>query len=141
MQDLALQIVRDGEGAQKVITITIQGAKTNEIARQLGLSIANSPLVKTAIAGADLNWGRIIMALGKTKHMVERDRIVLAIGGITLLSHGRVMTSYDQHLLDHHLQSREVVIDIDLGLGSGKATVWTCDLTHGYIDINASYRS
>ena len=141
MQDLALQIVRDGEGAQKLITITISKAKTNEIARHLGLSIANSPLVKTAIAGADLNWGRIIMALGKTEYAVERDRIVLAIGGITVLDHGRAITSYDHHVLDAHLQGREVAIDIDLGLGSGKATVWTCDLTHGYIDINASYRS
>ena len=141
MQDLALQIVRDGEGAQKLITITISKAKTNEIARHLGLSIANSPLVKTAIAGADLNWGRIIMALGKTEYAVERDRIVLAIGGITVLDQGRAITSYDHHVLDAHLQGREVAIDIDLGLGSGKATVWTCDLTHGYIDINASYRS
>jgi len=141
LMDLALQVVRDGEGAQKLIRIDVTGAVTNRSAHRIGLSIANSPLVKTAIAGEDANWGRIVMAVGKAGEPADRDRLSVAMGGVWMAKHGEVVPDYDETPVVAHMKGREIHIEVDLGLGRGRATVWTCDLTHGYIDINGSYRS
>jgi glutamate N-acetyltransferase/amino-acid N-acetyltransferase len=141
LMDLALQVVRDGEGAQKLIRIDVTGAVTNRSAHRIGLSIANSPLVKTAIAGEDANWGRIVMAVGKAGEPADRDRLSVAVGGVWMAKDGEVAPDYDEMPVVAHMKGREIHIEVDLGLGRGKATVWTCDLTHGYIDINGSYRS
>ena len=141
MLDLAHQIVRDGEGATKFIEITVTGADSDAAAKRIGLSIANSPLVKTAIAGEDANWGRIVMAVGKAGEKAERDRLNIAIGGITIAANGLAVDGYDEAPVTAHMQSPEINIAVDVGVGNGRATVWTCDLTHGYIDINADYRS
>jgi len=139
--DLARQIVRDGEGASKFVTISVSGAVSAKAARKIGLSIANSPLVKTAIAGEDANWGRIVMAVGKAGEKVERDRLAISMGGVQITRNGQLVKGYDEAPVARHLKGQEVDIAVDIGLGRGKATVWTCDLTHGYIDINADYRS
>jgi glutamate N-acetyltransferase/amino-acid N-acetyltransferase len=139
--DLALRVVRDGEGAQKLIRIEVTGATTARSARKVGLAIANSPLVKTAIAGEDANWGRIVMAVGKSGEPAERDRLSVAIGGTWVAKAGSVVPGYDETPVVAHMRGREIAMTVDLGLGTGKATVWTCDLTHGYIDINGAYRS
>jgi len=139
--DLAKQIVRDGEGAQKLIEITVTGAASARAARRIGLSIANSPLVKTAVAGEDANWGRIVMAVGKAGEKAERDRLTIAIGGVEIARRGDRVVGYDEAPVAAHMKGREISIAVDLGLGRGRATVWTCDLTHGYISINADYRS
>ena len=141
MLDLAHQIVRDGEGAKKFVEITVTGAENDAAAKRIGLSIANSPLVKTAIAGEDANWGRIVMAVGKAGERAERDRLNIAIGGIPIASNGLAVDGYDEAPVTAHMQSPEINIAVDVGIGNGRATVWTCDLTHGYIDINADYRS
>lgn len=141
MTDLAHQIVRDGEGAQKFISITVTGAEHDAAARVIGLSVANSPLVKTAIAGEDANWGRIIMAVGKAGQKADRDQLVICIGGQQVTEGGFLRPEYDEAAATRHLQQRDIMISIDVGVGDGVATVWTCDLTHGYIDINADYRS
>jgi len=141
MVDLAQQVVRDGEGAQKFITITVTGAASARAARVIALTIANSPLVKTAIAGADANWGRIVMAVGNSGQKADRDRLVIAIGGVAITDGGMVRPDYDEAPVVRHMKGRDVEISVDVGVGRGRATVWTCDLTHGYIDINASYRS
>lgn len=141
LTDLALQVVRDGEGAQKLIRIDVTGAVTARSAHRIGLSIANSPLVKTAIAGEDANWGRIVMAVGKAGEPADRDRLSVAVGGVWMAKDGEVAPDYDETPVVAHMKGREIHIEVDLGLGRGKATVWTCDLTHGYIDINGSYRS
>jgi glutamate N-acetyltransferase/amino-acid N-acetyltransferase len=139
--DLAQQVVRDGEGASKFITIRVRGAASRNGARRVGLAIANSPLVKTAIAGEDANWGRIVMAVGKSGERADRDRLSIAIGGVQVAEHGEVVPGYDEAPVAQHMKGSEIDIDVDLGIGRGKATVWTCDLTHGYISINADYRS
>ncbi|HBT43105.1 MAG TPA: bifunctional ornithine acetyltransferase/N-acetylglutamate synthase, partial [Rhodospirillaceae bacterium] len=131
MRDLAHQIVRDGEGASKFIEITVTGADSDAAAKRIGLSIANSPLVKTAIAGEDANWGRIVMAVGKAGEKAERDRLNIAIGGITIASNGLAVDGYDEAPVTAHMQSPEINIAVDVGVGNGRATVWTCDLTHG----------
>jgi glutamate N-acetyltransferase/amino-acid N-acetyltransferase len=141
MIDLAQQIVRDGEGAGKFVTIEVTGADSDRAARRVGLAIGNSPLVKTAIAAGDANWGRIVMAVGKAGETVERDRLKVAVGGITIAAEGGPVPGYDEAPVAAHMRGREIVIAVDLGIGRGRATVWTCDLTHGYIDINGSYRS
>ena len=141
MLDLALQVVRDGEGAQKLIRVDVAGASGKGSARRVALAVANSPLVKTAIAGGDANWGRIVMAVGKSGEKADRDRLSVAIGGVWVAREGSVVEGYDETPVAAHVAGREVEISVDLGLGSGRATAWTCDLTHGYIDINASYRS
>jgi len=141
MVDLAQQVVRDGEGAQKFITVTVTGAASARAARAIALTIANSPLVKTAIAGADANWGRIVMAVGRSGQKADRDRLAIAIGGVAITDGGMVRPDYDEAPVVRHMKGREVAISVDVGVGRGRATVWTCDLTHGYIDINASYRS
>ena len=107
----------------------------------MALAIANSPLVKTAIAGGDANWGRIVMAVGKAGEPADRDRLSVGIGGVWMARTGSVIADYDEAPVAAHIAGREIVIAVDLGLGRGRGTAWTCDLTHGYIDINASYRS
>jgi glutamate N-acetyltransferase / amino-acid N-acetyltransferase len=139
--DLAHQIVRDGEGASKFVTITVTGAESDRAAKVIGLAVANSPLVKTAIAGEDANWGRIVMAVGKAGEKADRDRLSISIGGVEVAREGWVVEGYDEAPVAAHMKGREILIEIDLGLGRGRATVWTCDLTHAYIDINGSYRS
>ncbi len=139
--DLALQVVRDGEGAQKLIEVTVSGARGTAQARRVALAIANSPLVKTAIAGADANWGRIVMAAGKADAALDQRRISMRIGGHVVAARGGPPAGYDEAPVTAHMKGREIAIGVELGLGRGTATVWTCDLTHGYIDINAAYRS
>lgn len=140
-QDLAHQVVRDGEGAAKFITITVTGAEDSRAAKIIAFSIANSPLVKTAIAGEDANWGRIVMAVGKAGQAADRDRLEIIIGGQKVTELGMAASAYDEAACSRHLQGQEIDISVDVGVGGGSATVWTCDLTHGYIDINADYRS
>jgi glutamate N-acetyltransferase/amino-acid N-acetyltransferase len=141
MQDLAKQVVRDGEGASKFITITVSGAASARAARQIAMTIANSPLVKTAIAGEDANWGRIIMAVGRAGEKADRDRLSIRIGGVVIAEAGHPHPEYCEDQVVPHMKGREIDIVVDVGVGRGKATVWTCDLTHGYIAINADYRS
>ena len=140
-RDLAQQIVRDGEGAQKFITIRVTGAVSDDSARAIGLAIGNSPLVKTAIAGEDANWGRVVMAVGKAGEPADRDRLSISFGDTLVAENGLPVDGYDEAPVAAHLKGREVRIAVDIGLGDGQATVWTCDLTHGYISINADYRS
>jgi glutamate N-acetyltransferase/amino-acid N-acetyltransferase len=141
MIDLAQQVARDGEGAQKFVTIEVSGAATSRAARRIGLAIGNSPLVKTALSAGDANWGRIVMAVGKAGEKADRDRLSISVGGIEIAAQGGPVPGYDEAPVAEHMKGREIKIAVDLGLGRGKATVWTCDLTHGYIDINGSYRS
>jgi len=139
--DLAQQVVRDGEGAQKFVAIAVSGAASARAARRIGLAIGNSPLVKTAIAGQDPNWGRIVMAVGKAGEKADRDRLAIRIGGLEVARDGQVVPGYDEGPVVRHMTGRDIRIEVDVGVGRGRATVWTCDLTHGYIDINADYRS
>ncbi len=139
--DLAVQVARDGEGAEKLIEIAVTGAASDKAAHRIAMSVANSPLVKTAIAGEDANWGRIVMAIGKAGEKAERDRIRIRIGGIEVASKGMRNPAYKEADIMPHMKGRDIRIAADVGVGKGKATVWTCDLTHGYIDINGSYRS
>ena len=141
MVELAQLIVRDGEGATKFITITVAGAKDDQAARRMGLAIANSPLVKTAIAGEDANWGRIVMAVGKSGEKADRDRLSIAMGGVVIAQDGQRVADYDETPVAEHMKGQEITIAVNAGVGDGAAVVWTCDLTHGYISINADYRS
>ncbi len=140
-RELALLVVRDGEGAQKLIEITVEGAVSDESAHRIAMSIANSPLVKTAVAGEDANWGRVVMAVGKAGEPAERDRLAIRFGATQVARGGLAVEGYDEAPVAAHLKGREIEIGVELGLGDGRATVWTCDLTHGYISINADYRS
>jgi glutamate N-acetyltransferase/amino-acid N-acetyltransferase len=139
--DLALQVVRDGEGARKLVRVDVHGAVSARSAKRVAMSIANSPLVKTAVAGEDANWGRIVMAVGKAGEPADRDRLSVAVGGTWMARDGEVVPGYDETPVVAHMKGSEIEIMVDLGLGRGQARVWTCDLTHGYIDINGSYRS
>ena len=141
MRDLAIQVVRDGEGASKLIEITVQAAENNTAARTIAKSIANSPLVKTAMAGEDANWGRIVMAVGKSGEVVNKDRLGIEIGGVQITRNGEVVEGYREERVSRHLAQQEIRIQVDVGVGTGRSTVWTCDLTHDYIRINADYRS
>jgi glutamate N-acetyltransferase/amino-acid N-acetyltransferase len=141
MLDLAQQIVRDGEGATKFIKIKVSGASDDLSARKIGLSIANSPLVKTAIAGEDANWGRVVMAVGKSGEKADRDKLCISIGGIEIARFGQAVENYNESPVAKHMEGKEINIDVDVGVGKGVASVWTCDLTHGYIAINADYRT
>ncbi|HTV88101.1 MAG TPA: bifunctional glutamate N-acetyltransferase/amino-acid acetyltransferase ArgJ [Stellaceae bacterium] len=141
MTDLAQQVVRDGEGAEKFVTIEVSSAESERAARRIGLAIGNSPLVKTALAAGDANWGRLVMAVGKAGERAERDRLSIAIGGIQIAAEGAPVPGYREGPVAEHMKGREIRIAVDLGIGGGRATVWTCDLTHGYVDINGSYRS
>ena len=139
--DLALQVTRDGEGAQKLVRIDVTGAANARSAKKIAMAVANSPLVKTAIGGEDANWGRIVMAVGKSGEPADRDKLSIGVGGVWMARDGAVIPGYDEAPVVAHMKGLEVEIAIDIGLGRGAATVWTCDLTHGYIDINGSYRS
>jgi len=139
--DLAQLVVRDGEGASKFIEITVEGAENNVSARRVALSVANSPLVKTAIAGEDANWGRVVMAVGKAGEPADRDRLSIRFGATQVAKEGLAVEGYDEAPVTTHLKGDEIEIGVDLGIGNGRATVWTCDLTHGYISINADYRT
>lgn len=139
--DLAQQVARDGEGAEKLIEIAITGAQSDAAAHRIAMSIANSPLVKTAIAGEDANWGRVVMAIGKAGEKAVRDKLRIRIGGIQVARHGMRDPIYKEADIMPHMKGREILIEADVGVGRGKARVWTCDLTHRYIDINGSYRS
>src|SRR3954470_3785423 len=141
LTDLAVQVVMDGEGAEKLVTIDVTGAASAAAARRIALSIANSPLVKTAIAGEDANWGRIVMAVGKAGEKAERDKLAIKIGGVLIAAKGQRVADYDEAPVAKHIKGRDIRIEVDVGIGSGKARVWTCDLTHRYIEINADYRS
>ncbi len=139
--DLAQQVVRDGEGAQKFVAIAVSGAATDAAARRIGLAVANSPLVKTAIAGSDANWGRIVMAVGKAGEAIDPERLTIGVGGVRITEAGGRADGYDEAPVAVHMAGRDIEIAVDVGVGEGSATVWTCDLTHGYIDINADYRT
>ncbi len=141
MLDLAHQVVRDGEGATKFVEIRVTGAMTDADARVHGLSVANSPLVKTAIAGEDPNWGRVVMAIGKSGAAADRDLLSIRFGDVLVAEQGWVSPGYREEDAAEHMRGQNLVIGVDLGLGPGRSTVWTCDLTHRYIDINADYRS
>jgi len=141
MLDLAHQVVRDGEGATKFVTVAVTGAKDNADANVVALSIANSPLVKTAIAGEDANWGRVVMAVGKSGATADRDKLSIRFGDITVAENGWRAPGYSEEETSAYMKNQELRIGVDLGIGAGESTVWTCDLTHGYISINADYRS
>jgi len=138
---LAQLVVRDGEGATKFIEIAVTGAESDASARRIGLSIANSPLVKTAIAGEDANWGRVVMAVGKAGEPADRDTLAIRFGATQVARDGLAVEGYDESAVTEHLKGDEIGIGVDLGIGEGRATIWTCDLTHGYIAINADYRT
>jgi glutamate N-acetyltransferase/amino-acid N-acetyltransferase len=139
--ELALQVVKDGEGATKLIQVDVSGAQTNESAKKIALAIANSPLVKTAIAGGDANWGRVVMAVGKAGEPADRDKLKIMFGDHVVAEKGERAPGYDEEVASKAVAGSEVSISVDLGLAKGKARVWTCDLTEGYIRINGSYRS
>jgi glutamate N-acetyltransferase / amino-acid N-acetyltransferase len=145
LDDICLQlahlVVRDGEGASKFIAIEVCGAVSDESARRIAMSVANSPLVKTAIAGEDANWGRVVMAVGKAGESADRDKLSIRFGDQWVARNGLAVDGYDETPVAKHLTGCDIRVGIDIGLGNGCATVWTCDLTHGYISINADYRS
>ena len=139
--ELAQLVAKDGEGAQKFVTIKVSGAASDASARKVALAIANSPLVKTAIAAGDANWGRVVMAIGKSGQPADRDRTSVRIGGVTIARRGDLVPGYDEAPVARHMAGRDILVEAEIGVGKGRATVWTCDLTHGYVDINGSYRS
>lgn len=141
MRDLALQIVRDGEGARKQIEVRVTGAASDESARRIAQSIANSPLVKTAAAGEDANWGRVVMAVGKAGEPADRDLLEIRFGDIRVAHQGERDPHYSEEAASAYMKNDEIVITADIGLGTGRATVWTCDLTKEYVAINGDYRS
>ncbi|MFA6019275.1 MAG: bifunctional glutamate N-acetyltransferase/amino-acid acetyltransferase ArgJ [Rhodospirillales bacterium] len=139
--ELAHLVVKDGEGATKFVEIRIAGAASAKAAKRIGMAVANSPLIKTAIAGEDANWGRVVMAVGKAGEKADRDRLMIRIGGFDVACNGGAVPDYDETPVARHMKGRNILIEVDVGVGKGKATVWTCDLTHGYIDINGAYRT
>jgi glutamate N-acetyltransferase/amino-acid N-acetyltransferase len=141
LHDLAMLVVRDGEGATKLVTVNVEGAVSDQSAARIARSIADSPLVKTAIAGEDANWGRVVMAVGKAGEPADRDRLRIAFGDIVVAESGERAPGYDEAAASAYMKGQDLELTVGLGLGSGTATVYTCDLTHGYIDINGSYRS
>ncbi|MEO0999092.1 MAG: bifunctional ornithine acetyltransferase/N-acetylglutamate synthase, partial [Pseudomonadota bacterium] len=141
MRDLAHQIVRDGEGASKFVAITVTGAESDGAARRVGLAIGNSPLVKTALGAGDPNWGRIVAAIGKAGEAADRDRIAIRFGDLPVAREGWVDPAYDEAAAAAYMAADEIALTVDLGVGPGRATIWTCDLTKRYVEINADYRS
>ena len=139
--DLAHQVVKDGEGARKFVAVTVEGAETDVAAKRIALSIANSPLVKTAVAGEDANWGRVVMAVGKAGEAADRDRLAIWFGPIRVASEGLRDPGYDEAAVSRYMKGQAIDIRVELGLAGGRATVWTCDLTKAYIEINGDYRS
>jgi len=141
LRDLAHQVVKDGEGARKFVSVTVEGAVSKRSARRIGMAIANSPLVKTAIAGEDANWGRVVMAVGKAGEPADRDRLAIWFGDVRVAVEGERDPDYSEAAASAVMREPEIAIRVDLGLGRGRDTVWTCDLTKGYIAINGDYRS
>ncbi|MGL4199739.1 MAG: bifunctional glutamate N-acetyltransferase/amino-acid acetyltransferase ArgJ, partial [Allorhizobium sp.] len=141
LKDLALQVVRDGEGARKMVEITVKGAESDFAAKKIAMSIANSPLVKTAVAGEDANWGRIVMAVGKSGEMADRDRLAIWFGDVRVAVNGERDPAYSEEATTAVMEREDIPVTVDIGLGSGTATVWTCDLTKEYVAINGDYRS
>jgi glutamate N-acetyltransferase/amino-acid N-acetyltransferase len=141
MRDLAHQIVKDGEGLTKFVQVTVTGAETKAAARTIAKAICNSPLVKTALAGEDPNWGRIVMAVGKAGEAADRDRLAIRFGDIEVAKDGEVAPTYREALGAEYMKRPEIDITVDVGVGEAAATIWTCDLTKDYIAINADYRS
>jgi glutamate N-acetyltransferase/amino-acid N-acetyltransferase len=139
--DLALQLVRDGEGATKFVRINVSGAETPASARKIARTIAESPLVKTAFAGEDANWGRIVMAVGRADEPVDRDHLSVRFGDLVAAQEGLVSPTYDEAKMSAYMKNAELEVSVDVGVGRGTATIWTCDLTHGYVSINGDYRS
>jgi glutamate N-acetyltransferase/amino-acid N-acetyltransferase len=141
LMDLAHQVVRDGEGARHFVEVRIEGAESAEAAKRIGLSIANSPLVKTAVAGEDANWGRIVAAVGKAGEKAERDKLQIYFGDIRVAHAGLRDPDYDEAATSAYMKNQDIVITVKLGIGGGSSTVWTCDLTKEYVAINGDYRS
>lgn len=141
LHNLALQVVRDGEGARKMLEITVNGAVSDQSAKRIALSIANSPLVKTAAAGEDANWGRVVMAVGKAGEPADRDLLTISFGDIRVAYQGERDPDYSEAAASAYMKGEDIVITVDIGLGTGQATVWTCDLTKEYVAINGDYRS
>ena len=141
LQSLALQVVRDGEGARKQVEVSVTGAKSARSAKRIALSIANSPLVKTAVAGEDANWGRVVMAVGKAGEPADRDLLSIWFGDIRVAHQGERDPAYSEDATSAYMKREDITIRADIGLGRGKATVWTCDLTKEYVEINGDYRS
>lgn len=141
LKDLALQVVRDGEGARKMVAVTVTGAENDAAAKRIALSIANSPLVKTAVAGEDANWGRVVMAVGKSGEMADRDRLAIWFGDVRVAVNGERDPDYSEAAATAVMQQEDIPVKVDIGLGAGEATVWTCDLTKEYVAINGDYRS
>ncbi len=141
MKDLAIQVVSDGEGASKLIEVTITGADSDQSAKTIALSIANSPLVKTAVAGEDANWGRVVMALGKAGEPADRDRVSIWFGETRVAFQGERDPDYDEQVASRYMKNNKIAIRADVGVGNGNATVWGCDLTKEYVAINGDYRS
>jgi glutamate N-acetyltransferase/amino-acid N-acetyltransferase len=139
--ELAQLIIKDGEGAEKFVEIRVGGAASSRAAKKIALSIGNSPLVKTALAAGDANWGRIVAAVGKSGEQVDRDTLSISVGGVQIAAEGGPVPGYDEAPVAKHMAGQNILIEVDIGLGRGKAVIWTCDLTHRYIDINGSYRS
>ena len=141
LRDLALQVVRDGEGARKMVAVSVEGAENDEAAKRIALSIANSPLVKTAVAGEDANWGRVVMAVGKSGEMADRDRLAIWFGDVRVAVDGERDPTYSEAAATAVMKQEDITVRVEIGLGNGKATVWTCDLTKEYVEINGDYRS
>ncbi|MDP3316796.1 MAG: bifunctional glutamate N-acetyltransferase/amino-acid acetyltransferase ArgJ [Devosia sp.] len=141
LHELAIHVVRDGEGATKMVTVTVEGAESDRSAFRIAQSIANSPLVKTAIAGEDANWGRIVMAVGKAGEPADRDRLSISFGDIRVATEGERDPNYNEAQTSAYMKNQDIEVTVGIGLGQGTATVYTCDLTHGYITINGDYRS
>jgi glutamate N-acetyltransferase/amino-acid N-acetyltransferase len=141
MRELAIMVARDGEGLSKFVTVEVHGAEHDRAARVIAKSIANSPILKTAIAGEDPNWGRVVMAVGKSGEAADRDRLAIWLGPHLVAREGERAPDYVERTVAAYMKSPEIVIRVDVGIGAGRATVWTCDLTHDYVSINADYRS
>jgi glutamate N-acetyltransferase/amino-acid N-acetyltransferase len=141
MRDLAIQVAKDGEGLSKFVTFVVEGAESEEAARKIGLACANSPILKTAIAGEDPNWGRVVMAVGKSGEAADRDKLAIWFGPYCVAREGERAAEYDEATVAQYMKEREIVIRIDVGAGKAASHVWTCDLTHDYVSINADYRS
>ncbi len=141
LMNLALQVVRDGEGARKMVAVTVTGAESDAAAKRIALSIANSPLVKTAVAGEDANWGRVVMAVGKSGEMADRDKLAIWFGDVRVAVDGERDPAYSEAATTAVMEQDDIAIRADIGLGNGKATVYTCDLTKEYVAINGDYRS
>ncbi|HRD77475.1 MAG TPA: bifunctional ornithine acetyltransferase/N-acetylglutamate synthase, partial [Hyphomicrobiaceae bacterium] len=141
MRELAIMVAKDGEGLSKFVTFEVLGAENDRAARRIAMSCANSPILKTAIAGEDPNWGRVVMAVGKSGEAADRDRLAIWFGPHLVAREGERAESYVEKTVAAYMKNAEIVIRVDVGIGGGRATVWTCDLTHDYVSINADYRS